>query len=83
MRVKQAYFYSSKEDEYLILTANKNQTSGWYDALPVKVHHDTNWITRYDHCEFGQLKDVPAHYKRMSTDDCPTIIRNIARGELE
>lgn len=84
MRPKQAFFYSPKSNEWLILTANRNQAHEWYDYLPVRIE-STNGITMvtvYDHGEFSTLKGVPAEYLRISPLAIPETIQNLAKGEL-
>lgn len=89
MRVKQAYLYSEKENEYLILTANKYQVIGappgygWYDCLPILPSKDPTWFAVFDHCEYWTLKDVPRHYKRVTHDQLPAFVQLKALEELQ
>jgi len=74
MQVKQALFYSKKWDEYLIVTANKNDRERWYDYLPIRPNGD-EWIV-LDHWEFPpSLKYIPSHYKRMKKEDVPMFVQ--------
>ncbi len=61
MRLKLAVFFDGKE--WLVVTANKNDRTGWYDALPV-----TEQVVS-DHAEFSTLRDIPRTYNRMNDKD--------------
>jgi len=82
MQVKQAFFYSEKFDEYLIVTANKNDRESWYDYLPIRLNIHDVWDV-LDHGEFPPtLKSIPSAYKRMKKEDVPMFVQKKAEEEL-